>query len=107
MIPLNRSILRAACALVATAAVAPAVPAVAATPGTPDPATTVWEAEGSNMGICSAYLGTLGVRSDVNQIIRVNGDALGIANPGVLVRVRAQQSASKPPAQECLQRQQH
>lgn len=69
-----------------------------------DPSTTVWQAGGSNMGECSAYLGGMQVRDDVNQIIRQHGDVLGIQNPGELFRVRAQQPVSLPPAQECLQR---
>lgn len=69
-----------------------------------DPGTQVWQAGGSNMGECSAYLGGMQVRDDVNQIIRQNGDKLGIANPGELFHVRAQQPESLPPAQECLQR---
>ena len=71
-----------------------------------DPATTVYQAEGSNMGICGAFLGTQQVRDDVNRIIRLNGDLLGIPNPGALFRIRARQETSLPPAQECLQRRQ-
>ncbi len=37
----------------------------------PDPGTTVYEAGGSNMGECSAFLGTQQVRDDVNRIIRL------------------------------------
>ena len=70
-----------------------------------DPATTVWQAEGSNMGICSAFLGGLQVRDDVNRIIAEYGDALGFDSPGTLYRVRARQTDSKAPAAECLQRQ--
>jgi hypothetical protein len=72
-----------------------------------DPATTVWEHGGSNMGLCSAFLGTAQVRDDVNRAIRLVGDRLGIENPGQIFHVRAQQDESRPPAQECLQRQQH
>jgi len=70
-----------------------------------DPATTVWQAEGSNMGICSAFLGGMQVRDDVNLLIREYGGFLGIDSPGELYRVRARQAESKAPAQECLQRQ--
>ena len=70
----------------------------------PDPGTTVYEAGGSNLGECSAFLGTLGVRDDVNQIIRLHGDELGIDNPGQIYHVRARQENNLPPAQECLPR---
>lgn len=69
-----------------------------------DAATTVWQVGGSNMGECSAYLGGMQVRDDVNQIIRQYGDFLGIDNPGQIFHVRAQQAVSLPPAQECLKR---
>jgi hypothetical protein len=69
-----------------------------------DPGPTVWQAGGSNMGECSAYLGGMQARDDVNRIIQEYGDVLGISNPGELFRVRAQQPVSLPPAQECLQR---
>jgi hypothetical protein len=97
--------------LVTVALVMAALPAVAAGPafGAPnappaDPGTIVYEVGGSNMGECSAFLGTLGVRDDVNRIIRIHGDALGIDNPGQIYHVRAQQDESRPPEQECLQR---
>jgi hypothetical protein len=68
----------------------------------PDPGTTVYNAGGSNLGECSAYLGaTLKARDDVNQIIRLYGDQLGIANPGQIYHVRAQQEENEPPAEEC------
>jgi hypothetical protein len=70
-----------------------------------DSATTVWEAEGSNMGICSSFLGGMQVRDDVNLLLKQYGDLLGIGSPGELYRVRAQQPESKAPAEECLQRQ--
>lgn len=70
----------------------------------PDPGTTVWQAGGSNMGECSAYLAQMGVRDDVNQLIREYGDVLGIRNPGELFHARAQQQVNLPPALECLQR---
>ena len=79
-------------------------PAFGAPSTSPDPGTTVYEAGGSNMGECSAFLGTLGARDDVNQIIRLHGDQLGIENPGQIYHVRAQQEVNLPPAQECLQR---
>jgi hypothetical protein len=72
----------------------------------PDPGTTVYNAGGSNLGECSAYLGTQGLRDDVNRIIRLYGDQLSppIENPGQIFHVRAQQENNLPPAQECLPR---
>ena len=56
----------------------------------------------SNMGFCSAFLGQLQVRDDVNRIIVENFPV----SPGSLFRERAKQEANAPtPAQECLQRQ--
>ena len=69
-----------------------------------DASTRVWEVGGSNMGVCSAYLGQLQVRDDVNQLINAYGDLLGIPTPGAVYSVRAKQSVNLPPAQECLQR---
>jgi hypothetical protein len=71
--------------------------------GGADPATTVWEAGGSNMGECSAYLGERRVRDDVNRLIK-DGAIPGVENPGQVYKVRAQQEESKPPEQECLRR---
>jgi hypothetical protein len=96
-----RAILRI-CAAVACSALL----AVSAGPafGAPvDPATTVWEAGGSNMGECSAYLGDRQVRDDVNRLIK-DGAIPGVENPGRVYSVRAQQEESKPPEQECLRR---
>ncbi len=98
-------------ARICAAAACSALLAVAAGPafGAPggaqpaDPATTVWEAGGSNMGECSAYLGTLQVRDDVNRLI-LAGAIPGVENPGQVYSVRAQQEESKPPQQECLRR---
>jgi hypothetical protein len=81
-----------------------AAPAFGAPASPPDPATTVYEAGGGNLGECSAFLGTLQLRDDVNRIIRLHGDQLGIENPGQIYHVRAQQEVNLPPAQECLQR---
>jgi hypothetical protein len=55
------------------------------------------------MGECSAYLGTMGVRDDVNRLI-LAGAIPGVENPGQVYSVRAQQEESKPPEQECLRR---
>jgi len=67
----------------------------------PDPGTTVYNAGGSNLGECSAYLGATLKTRDVNQIIRLYSDQLGIANPGQIYHVRAQQEENEPPAEEC------
>ncbi|CAA9404754.1 MAG: hypothetical protein AVDCRST_MAG03-1459 [uncultured Rubrobacteraceae bacterium] len=90
-------------------AAALACSALLAVPGGPalgapaDPATTVWEAGGGNMGECSAYLGERRVRDDVNRLIK-GGAIPGVENPGQVYSVRAQQEESKPPEQECLRR---
>lgn len=94
------SILTASVLAVSLAARSGSTPASAAA----DPGTRVWQVGGSNMGECSAYLGGLQVRDDVNSIIRQHGDVLGIDNPGSLFHVRAQQPVSLPPQQECLPR---
>ena len=87
--------------------VAALVPASAAAAADPQPGTVVFEAGGSNMGMCSAYLGaTLGVRDDVNRQIREMGDLLGISSPGELYKVRARQPVVLPPELECLPRRQ-
>jgi hypothetical protein len=71
----------------------------------------VWEHGGSNLGECSAYLGQLAVpgvtnvRAEVNHVIQQYGDVLGIASPGALYSVRAQQQVNLQPAQECMPRQ--
>jgi hypothetical protein len=87
----------------AGAAVALAL-APAATASAADPATTAWQAGATNMGVCSAFLGTAGVRDDVNRAIRQHGAQLGVSSPGELFRVRARQDVTLPPAQECLPR---
>ncbi len=97
---MNRLRMLAVTAVTAAALLASTAPALAQT----NPAQRVREVGGSNMGECSAYLGGMQVRDDVNRIIRQYGDLLGIENPGEIYHVRAQQPESKPPAQECLQR---
>ena len=94
---------------ISAAVVCSALLAVAAGPAfgaadPPDPATTVYEAGGSNLGECSAFLGTLGIRDDVNRIIRLRGEELSIENPGQIYHLRARQEVNLPPAQECLPR---
>lgn len=92
--------------LIAAGVAAVLAPGGTALAGPPQqPATVVFEAGGSNMGMCSAYLGaTLGVRDDVNRQIREFGDALGISSPGELYRIRARQPVTLPPELECLPR---
>lgn len=97
---MKRARMMAAAGAVALALLAGTAPTSAQSTG----ATRVWEAGGSNMGECSAYLGSMQVRDDVNRLIREYGDALGVSSPGELYRVRAQQEVSLPPAQECLKR---
>ncbi|CAA9459588.1 MAG: hypothetical protein AVDCRST_MAG58-2307 [uncultured Rubrobacteraceae bacterium] len=96
-------------ARISAAVVCSALLAVAASPaafGAPpvDPGTVVYNAGGSNLGECSAFLGTRQERDDVNRIIRLYGDQLGIDNPGQIIHVRAQQENNLPPEQECRQR---
>ena len=87
-------------------AAALALPAAATAAPGQQPGTVVYEAGGSNMGMCSAYLGaTLGVRDDVNRQIKDFGPALGISSPGELYRIRARQPVDLPPELECLPRQ--
>ena len=58
----------------------------------------------SNMGLCSAYLGQMQVRDDVNRIINDIGVLYGIDNPGELYKIRAQQRELGTPEEECQQR---
>ncbi len=103
---MERAILLVTVALVMAALPAVAVGPALGAPNAPppvDPGTTVYEAGGSNMGECSAYLGTRQVRDDVNRLI-LAGAIPGIENPGQIYSVRARQDESLPPEQECLQR---
>ncbi len=95
----TRILAAAACSALLAVTAGPAFGAA----GGADPATTVWEAGGSNMGECSAYLGERQVRDDVNRLIK-DGAIPGVENPGQVYSVRAQQEESKPPEQECLRR---
>jgi hypothetical protein len=61
----------------------------------------------SNMGLCSPFLAKIGVRAEVNHLIREIGPFLpdGPYNsPGELYRVRAREHPEAPAAVECLQR---
>jgi hypothetical protein len=61
----------------------------------------------SNMGLCSPFLGQLGVRPLVNQLVREMGAYLPdgpYENVGELYRVRAKEKPTAPAASECLPR---
>jgi hypothetical protein len=61
----------------------------------------------SNMGLCSAFLGQLGARAEVNHLLKEIGPFLpdGPYNsPGELDRIRAHQHPNATAAQECLAR---
>lgn len=63
----------------------------------------------SNMGLCSAFLGQLGVRSDVNELLRELGPFLPdgpFENVGELYRIRAKEKPTASAAEECLPRDQ-
>ena len=61
-----------------------------------------YDAGASNLGFCSAYLGQLGVRDDVNRIIVEQFPV----SPGVIYRDRARQQENAPsPQEECVRRQ--
>jgi hypothetical protein len=71
----------------------------------PDPGQRPYEAGASNMGMCSAFLASLGVRDDVNRLIQENPGLFdGAEHPGDLYRVRAKQRLNLPPPLECLAR---
>lgn len=57
------------------------------------------------MGMCSAFLASLGVRDDVNHLIQENPGLFdGAEHPGELYSVRAKQHVNQPPPLECLAR---
>lgn len=89
--------------LVMTAAAVPATAAGAAQ----DPGDTPARGAVSNMGLCSAYLGQLGVRADVNELVREFGPFLPdgpFDSPGELYRIRARQHPDASAEQECERR---
>ena len=95
-----RHVPAALCAAVATLAAAPA--ALAETPGAGE---RPYEAGASNMGICSPFLASLGVRDDINHLIQENPGLFdGAEHPGGLYSVRAKQKVNLPPPFECLKR---
>ena len=89
-----------------------AVVTVSALPGSAgaepaDPGDTPARAVVSNMGLCSAYLGHRGVRSDVNHLVREFGPFLPdgpFDSPGELYRIRARQHPDATAETECVQR---
>jgi hypothetical protein len=56
----------------------------------------------SNMGLCSAFLGQLGARDLVNQLILTG--AFEVDTPGELYRIRAREHPGRPAELECLAR---
>jgi hypothetical protein len=59
------------------------------------------------MGLCSPFLGQLGVRPEVNQLVRELGPVLPdgpFENVGELYRTRAQQHPNASAEVECLAR---
>jgi hypothetical protein len=97
-----RSLLRRGTVLVAFVAVV-AVPVGSASPSAPGQ--RPYEAGASNMGMCSAFLASLGVRDDINHLIQENPGLFdGAQHPGDLYSVRAKQKVNLPPPLECLKR---
>lgn len=73
------------------------------------PGDTPASGNASNMGLCSAFLGQLGIRSDVNELLRELGAFLPdgpFDNVGELYRIRAKEKPTAPAAEECLPRDQ-
>lgn len=96
-----RGKLAAACAAVVCGAVA--APVALAEP--PAPGQRPYEAGASNMGMCSPFLASLGVRSTINHLIQDNPGLFdGAEHPGDLYSVRAKQRENLPPQLECLPR---
>lgn len=61
----------------------------------------------SNMGLCSAFLAQIGVRAEVNHLLKEIGPFLPdgpFNSPGELYRIRAHQHPNAPAAAECLAR---
>jgi hypothetical protein len=88
-----------ACAALAVAFAPPAASDV------PSPGQRPYEAGASNMGMCSPFLASLGVRDDVNHLIQANPGLFdGAEHPGDLYSVRAKQRVNQPPPLECLAR---
>ena len=72
-----------------------------------NPSDTPASGRASNMGICSPFLGQMGVRAEVNELLREFGPFLPdgpYESPGELYRIRAQEKPTGTPAEECLAR---
>lgn len=91
---------RIATALLASVALAATASPVSA--DGQDPGDTPAGPHVSNMGLCSAFLGQLGVRDFVNHLI-LSG-AFEVDTPGELYRIRAREHPGRPAEVECLAR---
>jgi hypothetical protein len=94
--------------LLAGSACAVAMTMVSFTPvAANDPSQTPASGKASNMGVCSPFLGQLGVRPMVNSLVREMGQFLPdgpYANVGELYRIRAKEKPTASAAEECLPR---
>ena len=101
-------ITRRIASVAALAVLCAAAPTGAASAEPTNPGDTPARPVVSNMGMCSAFLGQLGVRSEVNHLLKEIGPFLpdGPYNsPGELYRIRAREHPDAPAAAECVQRQ--
>ncbi len=99
------SVFRRGVLVAATVAASALLGASGAVAEPPSPGQKPYEAGASNMGMCSAFLASLGVRDLVNHLIQDNPGAFdGATSPGELYRVRAKQHENLPPPLECLAR---
>lgn len=72
-----------------------------------DPSDTPASGRASNMGVCSPFLGQLGVRPAVNELVRDLGPFLPDGpydSAGELYRIRAREKPTGSPEEECLAR---
>jgi hypothetical protein len=89
----------------AAAAVVVGAFAAAAAGEPPAPGQMPYEAGAGNLGVCSPFLASLGVRDDINRLIQENPGLFDRAeHPGELYSVRAKQRENLPPPLECLAR---
>ena len=90
----------------AVATIALSVPIFTASAGA-GPDETPAQGRASNLGVCSPFLGQLGVRPMINHTIRDFGHLLPDGpydNVGELYRERARQKPTTSAAEECLPR---